>query len=457
MAISAKSRSRHVLIEEASADDSLNDNNPGLHPGHELSDLRNAQRQPAGEQVVHYGRFAQISPFPDHPEAAPAASVTPPPMDAAVEKQEEEKAPVRRRVALTCICSLLFHAALATALIVAFPKAPEEALMEAGAAISVVALGSSEADQSAAGETEVTIQEEIIPEAVQPDTIQPTKTVEVQPEAVQPETAQPTEVQPVETTAVQPSQEVTRQSSETVAAVEPEVLVSEIPAETSVAQPMSAIVTDQPVESPVTSDAVPPDTAVISAEPPVVAAMQSKPDETKPVETSAISPEPEPPAVAVTPLQKPKLEKPAERKPVERKLPPKKAQGSRGDATQESRRGAADGQADASSDDNSRASGGRSGSGGASEANYKGKLVSRLFRCVDRMEARYRDDPVTLTVRITVSRSGDIAASNIVRGSGRPDVDNAALGRIASCNLPALPDEMGSSHTYTFPVQVTRR
>lgn len=464
MAISAKSRSRQVLIEEASADESLNDNTPGMHPGHELSDLRNAQRQPAGEQVIHYARFAQISSFPDHPETASTSSVTPPPMDAAVEKQEDEKAPVRRRLTVTCICSLLFHAALATALIVAFPKAPEEALMEAGAAISVVMLGSSDADQSAAGETEVTIQEEIIPETVQPDTIKPMETTEAQPEAVQPETVQPTEVQPVETETVQPAQEVTRQSPETVAAVEPEVLVSETPAETSVAQPMSTVVPEQTAETPVTPEApvtpsavVTPNTPVISSEPPVAVAMQSEPAEIKPVETAAISPEPAPPTEIVTPLPKPKPEKTAEKKPVERKLPPKKAQGSEGDAKQESRRGAADGQADANSDDNSRSAGGRSGSGGASEANYKGKLISRLFRCVDRMESRYRDDPVTLTVRITVSRSGDITSSGIVRGSGRPDVDNAALGRIASCNLPALPDEMGSSHSYTFPVQVTRR
>ncbi|MGO8572882.1 hypothetical protein ACC870_38835, partial [Rhizobium ruizarguesonis] len=53
------------------ADGGLNDNT--MHPGHELSDLRNVHRQPAGEAVVHYGRFAHIPSFPDHPEAEPAA------------------------------------------------------------------------------------------------------------------------------------------------------------------------------------------------------------------------------------------------------------------------------------------------------------------------------------------------------------------------------------------------
>lgn len=192
MTISAKTRSRQVLIGEPDADGGLNDNN--MHPGHELSDLRNVQRQPAGEAVVHYARFAQIPSFPDHPEAEPIASVPPPPMDAAVEKQEDEKAPVRRRVALTCVCSLIFHMTLAAVLLIAFPNAPEEAIEEAGEAVSVVMYGNSDVDQTAAGETEVTVQEEIIPEAVEPDKIQPTEAAELQLETVQ-----PTEVAPVET------------------------------------------------------------------------------------------------------------------------------------------------------------------------------------------------------------------------------------------------------------------
>lgn len=440
MAISAKTRSRQVLIGEADADSSLNDNTPGMHPGHELSELRNAPPQPAGEAVIHYTRFAQISSFPDHPEIISAAPVSAPPMDATVEKQEDQKKPVRRRLALTCAGSLIFHATLAATLFMVMPKPSDETLMEAGEAISIVMLGSSDADQSAAGETEVTIEEEVVPEAVEPDTVTPVETAEVQPEAIQPADAKPVE-------ALQPMQEVTRQSAETVIAAEPEVLVSETPAETAVAQPMSTLVPEQSPEMPTTS-----------AEPPLTAAVQPEPEEIKPVETAAIAPEPESSAETVRPQLKPKREKPAEKQPAERKQPPKKAQGSEGDAKQEARRGAADGQADANSNDNSRTSGGRSGAGGASEANYKGKLVARLFRCVDRMESRYRTAHVTLTVRITVSRDGDVTASGIVRGSSLPEVDSAALARVASCNLPAMPDAIpASSRSYTFPVQVTPR
>ncbi|EJC80913.1 hypothetical protein Rleg4DRAFT_2581 [Rhizobium leguminosarum bv. trifolii WSM2297] len=444
MAISAKSRSRQVLIGEVDTDGSLNDNTPGMHPGHELPELRNAQRQPAGEAVIHYTRFSQIPSFPDHPEVEPAAPAPAPPMDAAVERQKDEQKPVRWRVALTCVGSLFFHTALAVTLLLVMPKPSDEMLMEAGEAISVVMLGSSDADQSAAGETEVTIQQEIIPEAVEPDTVKPVETAEMQPEAVRPETVQPTDAEPVE--AVQPMQEVTRQSAETVTTAEPDVLVSETPAETSVAQPTSAVV---PEQSP---------TPITSTELPVATAMQSEPEDIKPVEAAAISPEPELPTEIATPQPKPKLEKLAEKKLVERKQPPKKAQGSEGDAKQESRRGAADGQANANSDNNSRTSGGRSGSGGASEANYKGKVVSRLFRCIDRIESRYRRDSASLNVRITINRNGDITASGLVRGSGLAEVDGAVLSRIASCNLPAMPDDWtGSSRSYSFPVQVTAR
>ena len=445
MAISAKTRSRHVLIGEPDADGSLNDNN--MHPGHELSDLRNVQRQPAGEAVVHYARFAQISSFPDHPEAAPAAPAPAPPMDAAVEKQEDEKAPVRVRVALTCVGSLFFHAALAVALLLFVPKPSDEILMEAGEAVSVVMLGSSDADQTAAGETDVTIQEEIVPEAVTPETVQPIETAKVQPEAVQPETVQPTDAEPVE--AVQPTQEITRQSPETVAAVEPEILVSETPAETSVAQPMSTMVPEQPAEIPVPSDA--------SIEPPVATAMQSEPEEITPVEAAAISPEPEPPVEAITPTPKPKQEKPVEKKKVETNKPPREAKGSEGDAKQEARRGVADGQDNANADSNSRTSGGKDGAGGASEANYKGKVYSRLSRCVDRLRPQYRQNTVSLNVRVIVNSDGDVTSSRVVKGSGMAEVDNAVLDRLNSCSVPALPDEMGSSHVFDFPVQVTAR
>ena len=460
MAISAKSRSRHVLIEEEGADKGLNDNNPGMHPGHELVDLRNAQRQPAGEQVIHYARFAQISSFPDHPEAAPAAPVTPLPMDAAVEKQEDEKAPVRRRLTLTCICSLIFHAALATALIIAFPKAPEEAIEEAGQAMSVVMYGDSDVDQAAAGETETTVQEEIIPEAVQPDTIQPMETAQVQPEAVQ-----PTEVAPVETQdAVQqaPAPEVTRVSPETSAAVEPEILVSEVPAEDSVVQPMSTVVPEQPAPvDTVPSEMQPAEIQPTNVQPAEVPPAEIKPAETqpevaqtpeevKPVETAEVQPEPEKPEEVVTPTPKPKVT--AREKPVEKKRSPQKTAGDKGDAQQSSTRGVAEGNSSAQSDNSSQAANGNNGVGTAATANYTGKIRSRIRRAI----RKPRGVEGSVVVTFSVSGSGSLTSARVSRGSGVPEIDQLALDAVRRA-APFRPPPGGQAMTMSAPFEITSR
>ncbi len=454
MAISAKSRSRHVLIEEEGADTSLNDNNPGMHPGHELTDLRNAQRQPAGEQVIHYARFAQISSFPDHPETAAASSVTPPPMDAAVEKQEDEKAPVRRRLTVTCICSLIFHAALATALIVAFPKAPEEAIEEAGAAVSVVMYGNSDVDQTAAGETETTVQEEIIPEAVQPDTIQPTETqtAEVQPEAVQ-----PTEVSPVETQdAIQqaPAPEVTRVSPETSAAVEPEILVSEVPAEESVVQPMSTVVPEQQV----TVDTVSPEVQPAEVQPTEVKPAETQPEvaqtpeEVKPIETAEVQPEPEKPEEVVTPTPKPKVTTQEKPKPVEKRRPSKKTAGSQGEGQQDSRRGVAEGNSSVQSDSNSQAANGNNGVGTAATANYTGKVRSRIRRAI----RQPRGVQGSVVVTFSVNGGGGLTSARVSRGSGVPEIDQLALDAVRRA-APFSPPPGGLAMTMSAPIEITPR
>lgn len=469
MAISAKSRSRHVLIEEPDADASLNDNTPGMHPGHELSDLRNVQRQPAGEQVIHYARAAQISSFPDHPETAAAAPSAPPPMDAAVEKQEDEKKPVRRRLTVTCICSLLFHAALAMALIVAFPRAPDEAIEEAGEAMSVVMYGNSDIDQTAAGETETTVQQEIIPEAVQPDTIQPTQTGQVQPEAVQ-----PTEVSPVETQdAVQqaPAPEVTRVSPETATAAEPEILVSEVPAEESVAQPMSTVVPEQQVTvdtvSPEVQPSEVPPSAVQPAEVQPSEAQPSDvqptefqpsetqpetavaPEEVKPVETVEVQPEPEQPPEVITPTPKPKVTTQEKPKPVEKKQAPKKTVGSRGEGQQDSQRGVAEGTSTAQSDSNSQVASNNNGVGTAAVANYKGKVRSRIRRAI----RKPRGVEGTVVVTFSVSGNGGLAGARVSQGSGVPDIDQLALDAVRRA-APFSPPPGGQAMTMVVPIQI---
>ncbi|TBA81908.1 energy transducer TonB [Rhizobium ruizarguesonis] len=445
MAISAKTRSRQVLIGEPDADGGLNDNN--MHPGHELSDLRNVQRQPAGEAVVHYARFAQISSFPDHPETEPAASVPAPPMDAAVEKQEDEKKPVRRRVALTCICSLIFHATLAAVLIVAFPKAPEEAVEEAGQAMSVVMYGDFDVDQTAAGETETTVQQEIIPEPVQPETIQPTETADVQ----------PTEVAPVETQdPIQqaPAPEVTRVSPETAAAVEPEILVSEVPAEESVAQPMSTVVPEQqqvPVDT-VSPEIQPTAVQPTEVQPATQPEVAETPQEVKPVETAEVQPEPEQPEEIVTPTPKPKVITQEKPKPVEKKRPPQKAAGRNGEQQQNSERGIAEGDPSAQSDRNSQAPSTNNGVGTAARANYGGKVRARIRRAL----REPRNVSGTAGVRLTITGSGNLVSAVIFRSSGVPEIDQAAADAVRRAS-PFSPPPGGISMSFTQVFEIGRK
>ncbi|MBC2805189.1 TonB family protein [Rhizobium ruizarguesonis] len=445
MAISAKTRSRQVLIGEPDADGGLNDNN--MHPGHELSDLRNVQRQPAGEAVVHYARFAQISSFPDHPETEPAASVPAPPMDAAVEKQEDEKKPVRRRVALTCICSLIFHATLAAVLIVAFPKAPEEAVEEAGQAMSVVMYGDFDVDQTAAGETETTVQQEIIPEPVQPETIQPTETADVQ----------PTEVAPVETQdPIQqaPAPEVTRVSPETAAAVEPEILVSEVPAEESVAQPMSTVVPEQqqvPVDT-VSPEIQPTAVQPTEVQPATQPEVAETPQEVEPVETAEVQPEPEQPEEIVTPTPKPKVITQEKPKPVEKKRPPQKAAGRNGEQQQNSERGIAEGDPSAQSDRNSQAASNNNGVGTAARANYGGKVRARIRRAL----REPKNVSGTAGVRLTITGSGNLVSAVIFRSSGVPEIDQAAADAVRRAS-PFSPPPGGISMSFTQVFEIGRK
>jgi protein TonB len=441
MAISAKSRSRQVLIGEADAGGSLNDNIPGMHPGHELSELRNAQRQPAGETVIHYARFSQISSFPDHPETTPDVPVSVLPMDAAVEKQEDEKKPVRRRVALTCVCSLIFHAALAAVLLMAFPNMREEAIEEAGDAVSVVMYGNSDVDQTAAGETEVTMQEEIIPEAVEPDVIQPTETASIQAEVARPSEVSPVEAQnPIQQT---PAPEVTRVWTEIMAAIEPEVLVSEMPGETALAQPMSTVVPEE--RKP--SDEIPPE--VQPSEMPPVAAVE--PEEVKSVETAeAQPPKPDSTQETLTPMPKPKAVVPEKPKPVEKKRPPKKASGSQGEAQQDSERGVAEGDRSAQSDRNSRTAGNNDGIGTAAFANYDGKVRSRIRRAI----RSPRGVKGTVVVTFSVNGSGGLTSVRVVNGSGVPEIDQLAVNAIRRA-APFGPTPGGNGRNFTsLPIAV---
>ncbi|MBO9125223.1 MULTISPECIES: energy transducer TonB family protein [unclassified Rhizobium] len=431
MVVSARSKARQVLFDEAVADGGVNDNNPGMHPGHELSDLRNVARQPAAEAVLHYTRQAQISSFPQDPRSASNGHAAAPLMDASVEMPAATR-PHRGKLGVTaaCIGSFIFHSALAIALIVGVVVTPEQPEEEAGETVSVIMLGDSDLDQASSGEETAEPQpEEIVAEQVQPEVAQ-------QPTEVQPD-AQPVDPQPVA-----PTQEVTRVSPENMTAVEPEVLTSQVPAETSVVQPMATEVpTEVQPEVTETPPATPEDVAPV-----------------QPTETAEIPPEPE---TVPTPDPKPVAQKPVEKpKPVEKKQPPKKVvtrSGSQGENKQDSRRGASDG-VDQASDQDSRSAGNRGGSGSAAVANYPGKVQSKIRRSV-RVPSEYRrmNAAMSVRIRLSINGSGGVSSLSVARSSGIPELDAAVVDGVRrAAPFPPLPAEWGKPiWTFTQEVQVT--
>ncbi|MDM9622595.1 TonB family protein [Rhizobium sp. S96] len=428
MVVSARAKARHEVVEEPTTDGGLNDNTPGVHPGHEMSDLRDAKRQPAAEAVLHYARFSLIDSFPQDPRSAASGKADAPLVDECAEKSAADSSSSKRGVAAVCFGSFLFHALLVTALALGFVATPPQTpIEEAGETVSVIILGDAEADQAAEGEKQDDPQpEEVVAESVQPETVQAA--------------AVPTDA-PVEAETVAPTLEVTRVSPENVTAAEPEILVSQSPAETAVVQPMA---TEVPAE-------IPPEVSPVA---------QATPDEVTPVQptaTAAIEPEPDD---VPKPDPKPVAQKPVEKPKPEKKQPPKAkvAAGSNGENKQDTKRGSLAGDDVAASDQDSRSAAGRSGVGSAAVANYPGKVASRIRRAI-RVPSEYKRMGTSMSVRVklTINSTGGLGGLSVLRSSGFPELDQAVVDGVRhAAPFPPLPPEWGkSSWTFTQELQVT--
>jgi protein TonB len=458
--IKLRSKPPVAIIPRVEDGPGVNDNVPAMLPGHQLSDLEGVPRQPAAESVVYYNRVTLIESFPAHPKQEPDKAADVPVMEAKREAKVSIVKPGKRRVAIACLCSFVFHAAVFAALVMTFVVTPEEPQEEAGEVVSVIMLG-SDADEQAAGE-ESKEPEQVVADAVHPDTVQPTET---KPEQVHPVEPQPTEAQPTEITqAVQPTEaqqpqpdevqpaqpEVSQVSPETVVTPEPEVMASTAPAESTVVQPMATQV---------------PETVQPEAQPPQPAEVQPS---VQPVEAAEVQPEPQVPEEVVTPTEKPPVPKPPVEKPKvaakkepPKPEPPKQAKvksGSRGQDEEDTKKGASTGSETAQSDQNSEGAANRSGWGSAAVANYPGKVQSRIRRSV-RIPTEYKrmTGNLRVLVKLTINASGDVASLSLARSSGIPDLDQAVLDGVRrAAPFPSLPPEWGKpSWTFTQEVQVT--
>ncbi|WP_349956106.1 TonB family protein [Rhizobium sp. ZPR3] len=413
-------RSAKVSIERR-ADGVMNDNYPSVLPGHELTGLEGVPRPPAGETVMHYSRFTEISSFPDHPAEPVAAEATEPlPMDALPERSYRAVSGHGMPLLFSGLGSCLFHAAVVAALLFTFVATPQDAQEEAGDTVSVIMMGNSDTDQMAVGEeTPQTEPEQVTAEAVQPQTMQPTEVTPQQAHPPQPDVVQPQEVETQQVQTAEPVQPVEQTQPAVVAPEQPQILATQAPAETTVVQQAEPV---QPVENEVA--------------------------EAQPTE---------PPPEVVAPVEKPK---PVERRKEVKKPVAKVAKvksGSRGESQENSKKGSVDGTETAQSDNNSQANARRTGAGSAAVANYPGKVQSRIRRAV-RLSSKY-EPGITVRVRLTIGSSGDLTSLSIARSSGFPELDEAVTSGIRrAAPFPPLPPEWGKpSWSFTQEVQVTGR
>ncbi|MFK0162208.1 TonB family protein [Rhizobium sp. NPDC090279] len=417
-------RSAKVSMERR-ADGGLNDNYPSVLPGHELTGLEGVPRPPAGEAVVHYSRFTEISSFPTHPAEPASDASEPPAMDVLVEKSSGNFSLKRKNITAAYLGSCFFHIALVVAVLWFAIPPLDDVQQEEGDTLNVVMLGTSDVDEVAAGERskQPPEPEQVEAEAVQPDTVQPTDAEPVEAQPTQPPDTTEA-IQPVETSeAAQPTTETMQPtSSETVATTEPQILATQAPAETTVVQPPTA-------------------------EPTV---------EVQPTETAQAV---EPPAEVVTPAEKPvQPAKPVDKsKELVKKPAPKivkRKSGSEGEGKQDLSKGSSEGTEAARSDNTAQANARRTGSGNADKSNYDGKIRTCVERYIRRVSPSEKN--LTVVIRFRINASGQVLSPGIAGGSGNSEVDQAvlaALRKVGSC--PSIPSEMGvSSLLYVIPIMV---
>ncbi|WP_353645678.1 TonB family protein [Mesorhizobium sp. WSM2239] len=386
----------------------------------------------------------------------------------------------RWKAAIAGSCAL--HAVIAFC----FLAGVDESAKIAGAdQAGIVQLGNANEDAAAAGEIDPAVADVSIITMLD---AKPVETITAEPvndanaaepvETVEPAAPVAETVEPVEAATVEPETpaqtapaaepeavEPTQQETATVAEPAPEILATDtvqpVDDENIVAPSAQAV---EPALEP-TAEAAPAAPAGPVTEAPAETVAEPLPEET--FETlAAVAPIPEPRPEA------PKPEKPVEKvekkratekkepaKPREQKTVEKRATGSGGNAKTDARRGQTDGQAKGNTASNSRGGSRQSATGNAAVSNYPGKIVSKLRRAL-RYPAEAKRNKLRGEVRVafTVSAGGGVGGVRIVRSSGSPVLDKAAIETVRrAAPFPAIPEGAGrSSWPFTVPLAFTR-
>jgi protein TonB len=335
-------------------------------------------------------------------------------------------------------------------------------------------------------------------EPVRPDPVQqPIANQAVQPvrpdEALAPAVATPVapaaETEPLPQVAASPYPKIL--TAERIAPVSDErltPLASETPSQTTVQSVEVPPV--EPIEAapalPVEAEPAEPVNETVQARsiaeivPLAPAAQSLRPEPAETVATLAPVPEDAPfrkaepkPAKKPEPkVAKPEKPKPAKAKPAKAKTDTKAKQkaertakaaktraGLKGSNQADARRGDADGAADGRSAARSNGARKSTAAGNAAVSNYPGKIVSKLRRALRYPPAAKRQGlRGEVQVAFTVSAGGGIGGVRVVRSSGSPILDRAAVDTVRrAAPFPAIPAGAGrSSWPFTVPLAFTR-
>jgi len=390
--------------------------------------------------ILEQGSIAGIDPeLPSPREHAPGGSAVP-------ALKPTRKWPIA--VAVSC----LLHACVAMVLIaapMAWYAAPDaQTEIEGADQAGLMVVGNADSDQLAAGDT---TQVTLVPMVdAKPIEIAQAEAIPVEPasqpvEEIRAEAPPAETVEPVKDT---PSQPV---AAETV-----------VPGQPAPENPAPEILTAQP-QPPDDTDNVVRQLARLEPVEPLEERPAAAPQPEETVEPEAV---PTPAVVAVLPQPRPMQQKAREKKPEPVKVPEekvrpqempakKKAKAGSGGASQaDSKRGVADGNSEGQTAIAS-SGGARSGTGNAAVSNYPGKVAAKLRRVARTISrAAQASARSNAQVSFVVGAGGDVRSVQLVRSSGSPGLDEAALSiiRRAAPFPPIPPQAERTSWAFTLPI-----
>lgn len=336
------------------------------------------------------------------------------------------KGPIRTLVAASV--SLALHGGAVAALL----AGREEAVEIAGGATAVALVGDATVDAVAAG-SDMPVAEPVDPTQTTPETVRPVSQ------------------------AIQPAEPVPAHAVPAPAAPVRAVPVDTPPVPVATAAPASPV---QAAESAVDAEIQATETIAQLEEIPLPSARPAEPARAEePVRTAALAPQPQ--IERHEPLR-PRVTEPAPEKPRREQARPeptrkKQAAGNGGQNRANARKGTAAGRTEGLQAEAGDRSGNSRSEGNAAASNYPGKVVSKLRRALRYpAEAKRQKIRGEVHVAFTVGAGGGVSGLRVVRSSGSPVLDRAAMETVQrAAPFPPIPGGR-ASWPFTVPLAFSR-